>query len=201
MATEQMSGAIEDSDRIPQTLALLDLPVATVDLLGHRGSSKAETSLSPVRPAGLDYQYIVGLLLDDLTGDPTLAAHGVDGHHRAGLLKCVEQLGNSRDLVGFFINFALRQHQAFALGPSRNHVDEGFLASLARPVQGLAFDGHFSRRGYMNLFLILPCKVESYAICQSLRYFSENIRAISEANQNYNRQVPCRHPGCRKAFS
>src|SRR5205807_1870098 len=95
------------------------------------------------------------------TGNLTLAAHGIDGHHGSGQFQCVQQLRNGRNLVGFFIDLALRQHQAIALGPGRNHVDQSLLSGLTCATQGLPVDGHhFARRqpgnrrnpGYEALF-------------------------------------------------
>ena len=89
----------------------------------------------------LHCQHVVGPFLDDAAGDVALAAHRVDGHHSAFQLQCVQQLGDSRDLVGFFIDPALTENQTVALGPGGNHVDDLF-AALAGAAQRLAVDGY-----------------------------------------------------------
>ena len=53
---------------------------------------------------------------DDLVGDLDLAAHGIDGHQRAGELfglgQVIEKFGDGGDLVGLFRNAQLRQGQS-----------------------------------------------------------------------------------------
>src|SRR5450759_4246368 len=51
-------------------------------------------------------QNIIGLFGDDLLGDTFLATHRIDGHHRSAQLQRVEQLGNRRDFIGFFVDAA-----------------------------------------------------------------------------------------------
>ena len=56
-------------------------------------------------------KYIVRVLVDDLRRDGTLAAHRVDGHHRAVQLQQLQQLRDRRDLVRLVRHLALPQHQ------------------------------------------------------------------------------------------
>ena len=55
---------------------------------------------------------VIGLLVDDLLSDITLATHRIDGHDSAFDRQHVQELGDSDDLVGFFRDLDLAQHKA-----------------------------------------------------------------------------------------
>ena len=91
---------------------------------------------------------VVGLLVDDFLRDVALAAHSVDGHHRALDGQQVEQRGNGDDLVGLVADLDLPEHHALAGGEGRNDMDGLFgpLLLVGAPHR-LAVDGdHFGRR-------------------------------------------------------
>ena len=71
----------------------------------------------------LQREDVVGLLVDDFLCDFALAAHGVDGHHRALDSQKVEQRRNGDDLVGLFADLDLPEHHALAGGEGRNDMD------------------------------------------------------------------------------
>ena len=79
--------------------------------------------------------------------DVALAAHGVDGHHRALDGQQVEQRGNGDDLVGLVADLGLPEHHALARGEGRDDMN-----GLVRPLlpvgapHRLAVDGdHLGR--------------------------------------------------------
>src|ERR1700694_3527752 len=65
------------------------------------------------RLVALEGEQVVGLMGDDLVGDPDMATHGVDGDQRtfelAGFGEFVEKVGDGGDLVGLLWNTDLRQ--------------------------------------------------------------------------------------------
>ena len=91
---------------------------------------------------------VIGLLVDDCLGDVALAAHGVDGHHRALDGQKLEQRRNGDDLVGLVADLGLPEHHALARGEGRDDMDRRFgpLLLVGAPHR-LAVDGdHFGRR-------------------------------------------------------
>jgi len=59
-----------------------------------------------------DLNGVVGLCLDDGTGDFFLTAHGVDGDNSALQSEGFDQFRDRRDLIGLVIGFDLSEHQA-----------------------------------------------------------------------------------------
>ena len=83
---------------------------------------------------------------DDPVRDFDLAAHGVDGDHRARELaargELVEQDGDGRDLVGLFGHADLGQRQPRTGRVGRQHVQRlQPPARIAGAARGLAVDG------------------------------------------------------------
>ena len=72
------------------------------------------------RLVALEGEQVVGLMGDDLVGDPDLAAHGVDRDQRtfelAGFGEFVEKVRDGGDLVGLLRNADLRQRQTGGCG-------------------------------------------------------------------------------------
>jgi hypothetical protein len=64
-------------------------------LAGEQLDIVAQRALVP-----LQREEVISLLVDDFLSDVALAAHGVDGHHRARDGQKLEQGGNGDDLVG-----------------------------------------------------------------------------------------------------
>ena len=96
----------------------------------------------------LQRENVIGLLVDDCLRDFALAAHGVDGHHRALDGQKLEQRRNGDDLVGLVADLGLPEHHALARGEGRDDMDGVFgpLLLVGAPHR-LAVDGdHFRRR-------------------------------------------------------
>jgi hypothetical protein len=72
-----------------------------------------------------------------------IASHGVDRDQCAGKVEAFQQCRNGRDLVRFFIDRFLTQHQP-ASGGKGGHQMQGLLAGLAivAAARGLAVDRH-----------------------------------------------------------
>ena len=115
---------------------MLDPPVAAVDRFGNRievqQQKRVPHLLGQQALVVFDRQHVVGFLGDDLLGDLALATHGIDGHHGPSQLQRIEQLGNGRDFIGFFLHLALPEHQVVGAGPGRNQMHELLHSDLAR---------------------------------------------------------------------
>jgi hypothetical protein len=76
-------------------------------------------------------------------GDVGIASHGVDGNQGAFEVEAFQKDWDSGDLVGFFLDRLLAQHEPAAGGEGR-HQMQGLLAGLAivAAARGLAVDGN-----------------------------------------------------------
>jgi hypothetical protein len=109
-------------------------------------SAKCRATSSQGGLVVLGRQQVVAAAVEDLLGDPGLAAHGVDRHQRAAEGQAVEQLGNGGDLVGLGMAGLLTQHQTLTAGPGRHHVQRAPIArAIVRAPRGLAVDRHHLR--------------------------------------------------------
>src|SRR5690606_22765826 len=86
---------------------------------------------------------VVAAPCDDVSGNVPLGAHGIEGDHRAGKVEHAQQLGNSRDLVGFVTHEGLRERDSTLAGPGTHHMDVGKPTAAAAP-ESLAVDGDLS---------------------------------------------------------
>ena len=92
-------------------------------------------------------KHVIGLSVEDLVRDGTLATHRVDRHDRPLDGKHVQKLGNGGDLVGLLGHLDLSEHEALACGKGRDHVDRRLAGPLLeRAAHRLAIDGDDVRR-------------------------------------------------------
>ena len=88
-------------------------------------------------------QQVVGLGVEDGLGDVRIASHGVDGDQGAFEVEALHQRRDGGDLVGFFVDRLLAQHQPAVGGEGRDQM-QGLLPALAvvAAPRGLAVDRH-----------------------------------------------------------
>src|SRR3954468_16168301 len=85
----------------------------------------------------LEGQDVVAVLIDDLSGDVTLAVEGIDGHDRSLERQHLQQLGHGGDLIGFRLGGDLGQDEALVTAPGGDHVQRRLGAGR---VEGAAQD-------------------------------------------------------------
>ena len=74
----------------------------------------------------LQTQHVVSMVVPNLLGDPLLTTHRINGDNTAIDTQQVEQFGNSRDFVGFGIDFALAQTYPIGGRPGIHQVNSPF---------------------------------------------------------------------------
>src|SRR5215831_11157230 len=89
-----------------------------------------------------DRQDIIAASLDNLLGNLLLTAHGIDGHQGPVQVQHLQELGNSRNLVGLFLGGDLTQdHPRFRCpGADQVQLTQGRRAAARMP-QRFAVDG------------------------------------------------------------
>lgn len=97
----------------------------------------------------LERQDVIRPLINDLSGDFFLAAHGVGSHDAASKIESFHEFRNCSDLVGFICGLELTENQAMANSPGIHHVN-GRLAvcPIMGSAQCLAINGHDVRPGH-----------------------------------------------------
>ena len=88
-------------------------------------------------PVVLEGEEIISSLVEDGLRDGGLRAHGVDRHQGSSQMKALQQKRDRDDLIGFFSNRLLTEHQALACRPGRDDV-EGMAALRTGTARTLA---------------------------------------------------------------
>ena len=109
--------------------------VSCLRLVEQRFNIFAQRSLIAFQPKN-----IIGLLLDDLSRDGALTTHRIDGDDRPLDRQQVQQFRDRDDLIGFFGDLDLSQHEALARGEGEHHMDGAFSGLSTGPTHGLAID-------------------------------------------------------------
>src|SRR5829696_7696279 len=96
----------------------------------------------------LENQQVVGPARQDLLGDCSLAAHGVQRHDAVLQCELVQQFRDGCDLIGRLMNTTLAQHEALLARPGTHQVQGGSLPpAIERAPERLAINGdHFTRK-------------------------------------------------------
>src|SRR5215218_8030153 len=101
-----------------------------------------DDSLVGQRVIGLKNQQVVGPARQDLLGDCSLAAHGVQRHDAVFQCELVQQFRDGCDLVRRLVNTTLAQHEALLARPGAHEVQGGSLPpAIERAPERLAIDG------------------------------------------------------------
>jgi len=109
--------------------------------VGTKSAPEVADRFGQLQLVVLNRQNAVGASILDQLRDPGLCADGVDGHGATGQRQRGQQLGNGRNLVGFFSCGALAQHQAGSGGKGGNQM-QGRGIHTTRTPAGLAVNGH-----------------------------------------------------------
>jgi hypothetical protein len=111
-------GVVTDLDAAVVLAKGLDLR----DLDGRRGFEIAFDVGMERRLVILDGQKVVGLGVENRLGDVGIASHGIDRDQGALKVEALDEGRNGGDLVRFFIDRLLAQHQTLVAGEGRDQM-------------------------------------------------------------------------------